>query len=408
MVATLATLTVSFALIATTSGAPWAYLIAGSSLVALIVFGMVRFRLRTLAAQREMTSAFGWEPWADVKAATPEPVRLPPLLDRWAFTRVVWGGLAGCALDAVAAGTDRLIGRRTTAAPPVGGTEPATEAYLGRQSRWALTAGRGRHRQRHGCRAPRGKCVSRIGRDLTVKSGDTLARIAANVPHTTTATLAETNHIADPDRIVVGQVLSLSPPSTAPPAPTATATTAEVTYVVKPGDTLGAIASKYHTTVPSLATSNKIANPNVIKPGEMLVVGARPHRWSPPRAPRAPRPWAKPTRSGRVTRWARSLPATTPRPQRWRRPTTSTIRTGSSRAKAQSSAEVARLPFGARKAGPHGDKAGQPEVGESQASHAQASHAQASHARPTTAPGGRPVPAAIPMGTGGLPLRPDT
>ena len=256
------------------SAATWAYLVAGSSVVALVVFGMLRFRLRTLAAQREMTSAFGWQPWAEVEAATPEPVRLPPLLDRWAFTRVVWGGMAGCALDAVAAGTDRLIGRRTDGRAALWvARSQRLQAYLSRQSRWALTAGAVATASVTVAGPFAAGASAAPAATYTVKSGDTLARIAARF-HTTTATLALTNHISDPNRIVVGQVLALTAQSAAAPAPTATATTAQVTYVVKQGDTLSAIASKYHTTVSSLATTNKLANPYVIKPGDVLVVGA--------------------------------------------------------------------------------------------------------------------------------------
>lgn len=54
--------------------------------------------------------------------------------------------------------------------------------------------------------------------------------------------------------------------------PTVNNTTGSNTYVVKSGDTLGAIASKYNTTVSELARINNIANPNVIKAGQKLKV----------------------------------------------------------------------------------------------------------------------------------------
>lgn len=43
-------------------------------------------------------------------------------------------------------------------------------------------------------------------------------------------------------------------------------------YKVNSGDTLGAIATYFHTTVPALATLNDIADPNVITVGENLLV----------------------------------------------------------------------------------------------------------------------------------------
>lgn len=45
------------------------------------------------------------------------------------------------------------------------------------------------------------------------------------------------------------------------------------TYVVKSGDTLSQIAAKYGTTYQRLAMDNHIANPNLIYPGQRLIVG---------------------------------------------------------------------------------------------------------------------------------------
>ena len=45
-----------------------------------------------------------------------------------------------------------------------------------------------------------------------------------------------------------------------------------VTYTVKSGDTLSAIAKKYGTTYQKIASDNGIANPNKIYPGQKLVV----------------------------------------------------------------------------------------------------------------------------------------
>lgn len=86
----------------------------------------------------------------------------------------------------------------------------------------------------------------------TVKSGDTLSRIAA-AHGTTVAKLVEINGIKNPNLIRVGQVLHL--PGGA------------VKYTVVAGDTLSRIAAKYGTTVAKLAADNGIKNPNLIHVG---------------------------------------------------------------------------------------------------------------------------------------------
>ena len=43
-----------------------------------------------------------------------------------------------------------------------------------------------------------------------------------------------------------------------------------MTYTVKAGDTLGAIAKKHNTTVEALVASNGIKNPNLIYVGQVL------------------------------------------------------------------------------------------------------------------------------------------
>lgn len=46
----------------------------------------------------------------------------------------------------------------------------------------------------------------------------------------------------------------------------------EVKYTVKAGDTLSAIANKYGTTYQAIASKNGIANPNIIKVGQVLKI----------------------------------------------------------------------------------------------------------------------------------------
>ena len=50
----------------------------------------------------------------------------------------------------------------------------------------------------------------------------------------------------------------------------APALSSTITYVVKPGDTLSAIAAKHKTTVRALATANRLASPNLVLEGARL------------------------------------------------------------------------------------------------------------------------------------------
>jgi LysM repeat protein len=59
-------------------------------------------------------------------------------------------------------------------------------------------------------------------------------------------------------------------PSPTPGASPSPATTGGRTYTIRPGDTLGAIAAKFGTTTRVLAQLNGIANPGLIRAGEVL------------------------------------------------------------------------------------------------------------------------------------------
>ncbi|WP_156889792.1 LysM peptidoglycan-binding domain-containing protein [Planococcus lenghuensis] len=99
----------------------------------------------------------------------------------------------------------------------------------------------------------------------TVKSGDTLYRIALKY-NVSVSQLAAANNIANPSLIRVGQVLVIPGKTTTPPPSTA------VKYTVKSGDTLYRIALKYGVSVSQLATANNISNPSLIQVGQVLVI----------------------------------------------------------------------------------------------------------------------------------------
>ncbi len=118
-----------------------------------------------------------------------------------------------------------------------------------------------------------------------VQRGDSLWKISRQF-NITVSTLVAYNKISATGFIYPGQVL-LIPGNTPAPTPTPaisntpsptttpttpTTTTSEVVHIVKRGDTLGAIARAYNTTVAHLASLNKIPNPSLIYVGQRIVI----------------------------------------------------------------------------------------------------------------------------------------
>ena len=99
----------------------------------------------------------------------------------------------------------------------------------------------------------------------TVVSGDTLSAIADKFG-TTYQALAERNGIADPNIIYPGQILIITGVPTSQPAPAG-----EVWYEVRPGDTLSGIAEAHGVgNYWDIAYLNGIEDPNLIYPGTRL------------------------------------------------------------------------------------------------------------------------------------------
>lgn len=94
-----------------------------------------------------------------------------------------------------------------------------------------------------------------------VKSGDTLSAIALRF-HTTVADLVMRNHILNPDHIIPGERILIANEKGQ----------SSVTYTVKPGDTLTSIANNHQTTVSELIRLNNIKNPDLIFPGQRLLI----------------------------------------------------------------------------------------------------------------------------------------
>lgn len=93
-----------------------------------------------------------------------------------------------------------------------------------------------------------------------VRPGDTLSSIA-NRFNTTVDVIVRANNIEDPNVIYPGQRLII------PRRP--------MIYVVQPGDTLYSIAGRYNVSLQRLILVNRLENPNVIYPGMRIIIPFR-------------------------------------------------------------------------------------------------------------------------------------
>lgn len=102
------------------------------------------------------------------------------------------------------------------------------------------------------------------GGTYTVKPGDTLRGIAI-ARHSSTAAIAAANHITNPDKLSVGQVLRIPAVSGAAAKATAPrrATVPASRYAVRQGDTLSAISRRTGVPVQQLMRANKMTTPNL-------------------------------------------------------------------------------------------------------------------------------------------------
>lgn len=99
--------------------------------------------------------------------------------------------------------------------------------------------------------------VALFSLDYTVKPGDTLGRIATE-NGVSVNDLVSANGITNPNLIFIGQKLTI-PGS-------------DEVHTVVFGETLGRIASRYGSTVSKLVAANSIANANVIRIGQQILI----------------------------------------------------------------------------------------------------------------------------------------
>jgi LysM repeat protein len=103
--------------------------------------------------------------------------------------------------------------------------------------------------------------------EYTVRPGERVADVAAFFG-TTVETIVALNGLTNPNLVVPGQRLLVP----APPANTAPGQAFLSEYVVQPGETLTDIAARFATTVEALAAENGLANPSDIRVGDRLLV----------------------------------------------------------------------------------------------------------------------------------------
>jgi len=105
------------------------------------------------------------------------------------------------------------------------------------------------------------RATSKAG-EYVVQPGDTLLGIALKL-NVSASALQALNGLTDPNMLRVGQVLKL--PATASQAMAGT-------YVVQAGDTLGAIALRFRVPVDALARANRLADPDKLRIGQRLTI----------------------------------------------------------------------------------------------------------------------------------------
>lgn len=101
---------------------------------------------------------------------------------------------------------------------------------------------------------------SNITQIYVVQYGDTLSEIAQEYG-TTVATLASINNIQNVNLIYVGQIIKI---------PSSSYDMSHRLYVVKRGDTLWGISRRFGVSIARIVMLNRIANPNLIYPGNVL------------------------------------------------------------------------------------------------------------------------------------------
>ncbi len=109
----------------------------------------------------------------------------------------------------------------------------------------------------------------------TVKAGDSLYSIALQFEISPNEIVAA-NTLADPNNVFVGQELLIPGYQPAAPSSDSTSTSAApgdpAIHVVQTGEVLSTIAEKYGVSLDELVAVNRLANPNLVNPGTKLII----------------------------------------------------------------------------------------------------------------------------------------
>lgn len=98
----------------------------------------------------------------------------------------------------------------------------------------------------------------------TVKPGDTLSKIARKYGTTVSNIISLNPSIKNPNLIYPGEIFTIKQSDNE--------NVTSTVYTVVRGDTLSEIALKYDTTVTNLVKLNNISNPNLIYPGQKIII----------------------------------------------------------------------------------------------------------------------------------------
>ncbi len=140
-----------------------------------------------------------------------------------------------------------------------------------------------------------------------VQRGDTLFGIAQRFG-VSAATLANVNHLFNPNVIFAGMRLIIPRANNIPPSQV---------YVVRFGDTLTGIAIRFNTSVFAIQLSNHIPNPNLIFAGQRLVIpgGSSSMPYGAQSSPYGTMPYSQPpSTSGPYAAPPMTMPGMTPAP----------------------------------------------------------------------------------------------
>jgi len=111
-----------------------------------------------------------------------------------------------------------------------------------------------------------------------VQPGETLRTIAAQHGITTRA-LINANNLKNPDLVLAGQKLLIPASSGSVPAPEARPAPAQKasrsSYTVRLGQTLSQVGGKFGVSSAAIAKANGIKNPDLIQPGQELIIPKR-------------------------------------------------------------------------------------------------------------------------------------